>query len=206
MTPDVLEGGCHWAWQSYYSIPSIVRRIFKPGDKLLEMATNLYFNWAYRRMVNRLPQGVLTPLGKIFDRLQEEILLSGKDENSAMPARVSGLQIQVSRDYLRFKNTVEVHLAGVLNDSTAYPLKERINTLVRATGSDLMVHFGGLTMVVPHAVQRLLEGTRRAFEEQQVQLFLQGVDASLLAWLRQISTSSFATVVAANPEATAAGD
>jgi radical SAM superfamily enzyme YgiQ (UPF0313 family)/anti-anti-sigma regulatory factor len=206
MTPDVLEAGCHWAWQSYYSIPSIVRRIFKPGDKLLEMATNLYFNWAYRRMVNRLPQGALTPLAKIFDRLQEEILPSGKDENDAMPARVSGLQIQVSRDYLRFKNTVEVHLAGVLNDSTAYPLKERINTLVRATGSDLMLHFGGLTMVVPHAVQRLLEGTRRAFEEQRVQLFLQGVDASLLAWLRQISTSSFATVVVANPEATAAGD
>ncbi len=206
MTPDVLEAGCHWAWQSYYSIPSIVRRIFKPGDKLLEMATNLYFNWAYRRMVNRLPQGTLTPLAKIFDRLQEEIPLSGKDENDAMPARVSGLQIQVSRDYLRFKNTVEVHLAGVLNDSTAYPLKERINTLVRATGSDLMLHFGGLTMVVPHAVQRLLEGTRRAFEEQRVQLFLQGVDASLLAWLRQISTSSFAPVVVANPEATAAGD
>jgi hypothetical protein len=206
MTPDVLEAGCHWAWQSYYSIPSIVRRILKPGDKLLEMAANMYFNWAYRRMVNRLPQGALTPLAKIFDRLQEEILLSDKGETDAMLAGASGLQIHLSRDYLRFENTIEVHLEGVLNESTAYPLKERLNTLVRTTGNDLMVHFDGLTTVAPQAMQRLLEGTRSGFEERRAHLTLQDVDASLFAWLRQVPVPSFVTVVAANSEATATGD
>jgi radical SAM superfamily enzyme YgiQ (UPF0313 family) len=206
MTPAVLEAGCHWAWQSYYSIPSVVRRILKPGDKLLEMAANMYFNWAYRRMVNRLPHGTITPLARIFDRLQEEILLDGKGVTETMPAGVSALQLRISRDYLRFKNTIEVHLEGALHEPSASALKERISTLVSATGSDIMLRFGGLTTVAPKAVQLLLEGTRSVFEARRVQLVLQDVDASLHAWLRQVHLPSHATVVGADAETTATGN
>jgi hypothetical protein len=160
MTPEVLEAGCHWAWQAYYSISSIARRILKPGEKLLEMAANMYFNWAYRRMVNRLPRGALTPLAKIFDRLQEEIVPSGVGRGDATPEGTRGLQIQLGRDYLRHANTLEVHLAGVLEECTAYPLQERINTLIGTTSNDVLVHCGHLTTIMPQAVQILLEGTR----------------------------------------------
>jgi radical SAM superfamily enzyme YgiQ (UPF0313 family)/anti-anti-sigma regulatory factor len=206
MTPDVLESGCHWAWQAYYSIPSIVRRILRPGEKVLEMAANMYFNWAYRRMVNRLPGGALTPLAKIFDRLQEEIAPSRGGKADAVLEGAPGLQIQLGRDYLRDTNRLEVHLAGVLDEHAAYPLQERINTLIRTAGSDLLVHFGQLTGVTPKAVQVLLEGTRKTFERQRVQLILQEVDASLYAWLSQVPVPSYTTVIAANSAAAATGD
>jgi hypothetical protein len=206
MTPEVLEAGCHWAWQTYYSIPSIARRILKPGEKLLEMAANMYFNWAYRRMVNRLPKGALTPLAKIFDRLQEEIVASKVGAATDRPESAAGLQIQLGRDYLRRPNTVEVRLEGVLDEHVAYPLQERINTLVRATGSDLLVHFGQLAGVAPKAVRIVLEGTRRTFEQRRAQLILQEVDASLSAWLRQVCVLPYATIIAENSESTGTGD
>jgi radical SAM superfamily enzyme YgiQ (UPF0313 family)/anti-anti-sigma regulatory factor len=203
MTPEVLEAGCHWAWQAYYSIPSIVRRILKPGEKVWEMAANMYFNWAYRRMVNRLPKGALTPLAKIFDRLQEEITPSGVGNADPM---TPGLQIQLGRDYLRHMNTLEVRLEGVLDERAAHPLKERINTLIRTTGNDVLIHCEHLTTATPKAVQVLLEGTRKAFEQRRVRLILQEVDASLYAWLSQASVPPYATVIAANSGATATGD
>jgi hypothetical protein len=169
------------------------------------MAANMYFNWAYRRMVNRLPGGALTPLAKIFDRLQEEIAPSRGDKAEAVLEGAPGLQVQLGRDYLRDTHRLEVHLAGVLDEHAAYPLQERINTLVRTAGSDLLVHFGQLTAVTPKAVQVLLEGTRKTFERRRVRLTLQEVDASLYAWLSQVPVPSYATVIAANSVATATG-
>jgi radical SAM superfamily enzyme YgiQ (UPF0313 family)/anti-anti-sigma regulatory factor len=206
MTPEVLEAGCHWAWQTYYGIPSIMRRLLKPGEKLLEMAANMYFNWAYRRMVNRLPKGALTPLAKIFDRLQEELSLAGAAGIDAMPAGTSGLEIRLGRDYLRFTNTLEVHLEGVLDERTAYALTERVKTLVEAARSDLMVHFGALTTATPNAVQVLLKGTRKTFERQRVRLILQDVDEALRAWLHQFPVPSYTTVAVVSAKSTATGD
>jgi anti-anti-sigma regulatory factor len=203
MTPEVLEAGCHWAWQTYYGIPSIVRRILKPGEKLLEMAANMYFNWAYRRMVNRLPKGALTPLGKIFEHLQGQISAAGTE---GPPEDAASLQVHIGRDYLGSTTMLEVHLEGVLEERTVSPLRERINTLVRTSGSDLILHCSGLTTVTPRAVQVLLEGTRKAFEQQRVRLILQGVDAALHAWLRQLPVPSYTTVVVAGTDATATGD
>jgi anti-anti-sigma regulatory factor len=170
------------------------------------MAANMYFNWAYRRMVNRLPRGALTPLAKIFDRLQEEIVPSGVGRGDATPEGTRGLQIQLGRDYLRHANTLEVHLEGVLEECTAYPLQERINTLIGTTSNDVLVHCGHLTTIMPQAVQILLEGTRQAFEQRRVQLILQEVDASLSGWLRQVPMPSYATVITVNSEVTATGD
>jgi radical SAM superfamily enzyme YgiQ (UPF0313 family) len=206
MSPEVLEAGCHWAWQAYYGIPSIARRILKPGEKLLEMAANMYFNWAYRRMVNRLPKGALTPLARIFDRLQEEIRPTSMGQAERVSEGTPGLQIQLGRDYLRPTNRVEVRLEGVLDEGLAHPLGERIDTLVRTTGSDMLVHFGDLTTVTPKAVRRLLEGSRKAFEQRGVRLILQDVDAPLYVWLSQLPVPSYVTVIMANSEATATGD
>jgi hypothetical protein len=69
-----------------------------------------------------------------------------------------------------------------------------------------LVHFGDLTTVTPTAVQRLLEGTRKAFEQRRVRLILQEVDAASSAWLSQLAVPSYATVMAANSAATATGD
>ena len=206
MTPEVLEDGCYWAWQTYYSIPSIVRRILKPGEKLLEMAANMYFNWAYRRMVNRLPKGALTPLAKIFEQMQADITSSAQMGAKEGREVAPGLRVELSRDYLRFQNTLQMHLEGVLDESTAYPLRDRINVLVKQAGSDLLVHFGGVARVTPKAVQLLLDSTQRAFDEQRSRCILQDVDARLHAWLRQISIPPHVSIVEAASEAMATGD
>jgi anti-anti-sigma regulatory factor len=206
MTPEVLEEGCYWAWQTYYSVPSIVRRILKPGEKLLEMAANMYFNWAYRRMVNRLPKGALTPLAKIFEQMQADIASSAKRRNGEEQEGVRGLRLELSRNYLRFQDTIELHLAGVLDESTAYPLRDRIDMLVKKTRGDLLLHFSGLAGVAPKAVQLLVDSTRNAFIAQRSRFILQDVDASLHAWLRQTSIPSYVSIVEAASEAMGTGD
>jgi hypothetical protein len=129
------------------------------------MAANMYFNWAYRRMVNPLPKSALTPLAKILDRLQEEIRPPSAGQSHGMPEGAPGLQVQLGRDYLGFTNRLEVHLEGVLDEGTAHMLEKRMDTLVRKAGSDVLVHFGDLTTVTPQAAQLLLEGNRKAFEQ-----------------------------------------
>jgi anti-anti-sigma regulatory factor len=99
-----------------------------------------------------------------------------------------------------------VHLAGVLDEGSANPLKERINTLISTTGDDVIIHFGDLTTVTPQAMQLLLEGTRPAFEQRRAQLILQEVDESLSGWLAQVPVPSYATVIMANSEVSATGD
>jgi radical SAM superfamily enzyme YgiQ (UPF0313 family)/anti-anti-sigma regulatory factor len=204
MTPEVLEEGCYWAWRTYYSIPSIVRRILKPGEKVLEMAANMYFNWAYRRMVQRLPVGSLTPLAKVFEHLQAEIVASerarGEPEGGA-----AVLHIQLERDYLRREAALLLHLEGVLNEQTVAPLRDRIDTVVKTTGADLIVRFGGLTSATPKALHALLEGTRKVFAQQRTRLILQNLGESVQAWLRQMTLPSYVSVEEASAEATAAG-
>lgn len=205
MTPEVLEEGCYWAWQAYYSIPSIVRRMLKPGEKVLEMAANMYFNWAYRRMVNRLPAGSLTPLAEIFDRLQAEIDGSGQGVGEPSRDAAAALQIQLGRDYLHFKDAILVHLEGVLNEQTATSLKDRIITLVRTTGNDLIVHCGGITSATPKALQILLDASWRVFEQHRARFILQDLSESLRTWLPQMTIPSSVSVIEARAEASAAG-
>ena len=206
MTPEVLEEGCYWAWQTYFTIPSIARRVLKPGEKLLEMAANTYFNWAYRRMVSRLPKGALTPLAKIFDQMQGEVSSSLHAVGERVQEVAASLRIQLSRNYLHFRETLLMHLEGVLDESTAYHLKDRINTLAKQAGTDLLIHFGNVTSVTPKAVQILLDSTRKTFERHRLRLTLQDLDASLHALLRQTALPSYVTVGDARSESTAAGD
>ncbi|HXH10105.1 MAG TPA: radical SAM protein [Alphaproteobacteria bacterium] len=207
MSPQVLEEGCYWAWQTYYSIPSILRRILKPGEKVLEVAANMYFNWAYRRMVNRLPQGALTPLAKIFDHLQAEIAATARTPGDGGEHSVATLQVQLGRNYLlHCTDTLLLNLEGVLNEHTAASLKDRINTVVNRTRSDLLVHFGGITSATPKALQILFDSTQRVFEQHRTRMILQDVGESLQAWLSEITMPSYVSVIGASPEATAAGN
>jgi anti-anti-sigma regulatory factor len=206
MTPEVLEEGCYWAWQAYYSIPSIVRRILKPGEKVLEMAANMYFNWAYRRMVKRLPTGSLTPLAEIFDHLQAEIDGSGHTPGEPERAAAAILQIQVGRDYLHCKDALLLRLEGVLNERTAASLKDRIITAVKTTDNDLIVHCGGLTSATPNALQMLLDATQRVFEQHRTRFILQDLSEALRTWLAHMSIPSYVSVIEESAEATAAGN
>jgi anti-anti-sigma factor len=206
MTPEVLEEGCYWAWQTYFTIPSMARRILKPGEKLLEMAANLYFNWAYRRMVNRLPKGTLTPLARVFEQIQGEISSSLQAVGERVQEVATGLRVQLSRNYLHFKETLLMHLDGVLDESTAYHLKDRIDMVVKKTGVDLMIHFGNVTSVTPKALHILLESTRKTFEHHRIRLTLQDLDASLQALLRQTALPTYVTVGESRSESTAGGD
>ena len=206
MTPDVLEEGCYWAWQSYFSIPSVTRRILKPGEKLLEMAANLYFNWAYRRMVNRLPKGALTPLARIFDQMQGDISSSLHAVGERVQEVAASLQVQLSRNYLHFRDTLLMHLEGVLDESTAHALKDRINLLITRTGTDLLIHCGNLASVTPKALHILLASTQRTCERHRIRLTLQDLDASLHALLRQTAIPPYVTVVESGSESTATGD
>jgi anti-anti-sigma regulatory factor len=116
------------------------------------------------------------------------------------------LRLELSRNYLRFHDALELHLEGVLDESTAYPLRDRINVLVKKTRSDLLLDFGGLARVAPKAVQLLVDSTRNAFTAQRSRFILQDVDASLHAWLRQTSIPSYVSIVEVASEAMGTGD
>jgi anti-anti-sigma regulatory factor len=206
MPSEVLEEGCYWAWRTFYGIPSIARRILKPGEKVLEIAANMYFNWAYRRMVQRLPPGSLTPLAEIFDRLQADIDGATPIVGDLGRDTVATLQIQLGRDYLHGNGAISMQLEGLLDEQSAPVLKDRIITLVKTTGSDLIVHCAGLATATPKALQLLLDGTRSVFEHHGTHCIFQGLSASLRAWWPQLTLPSYVSVIEAHVEVSAAGD
>ncbi len=85
MPPEVLEAERHWAWHAYYRLPSIARRILKPGDKLLEIATIMYFNWVYRPgyLSTVTPKAVwvlLKGTRQTFGQRRVQLILQGVDD------------------------------------------------------------------------------------------------------------------------------
>src|SRR3990172_7521520 len=65
MSPETLQEGFFWAYHKFFSVPSVFRRVlpsfWKVPRKML-IVERLAVNYAFRKIVKRVPQGSLSPL------------------------------------------------------------------------------------------------------------------------------------------------
>src|SRR3990170_5980858 len=174
MTPETLQEGFLWAYHKFFSYPSIIKRIVPslwklPHKRLL--VERLFLNYAIRRIVNRVPEGSLPPLAKIFKNLQGR--LPSIETEGLMPNALSTLrekigtvseQVSTVRNSLSFKvkkssklQALLIELDGTMDKINALELKSRIITAMEKTKMDIVINFGNLRHTTPAALSALFD-------------------------------------------------
>ncbi len=163
LSPEALQDGFHWAYHKFYSVPSILQRVL-PTRQL--RIPRLYFNWAYRRMVKRVPKGEISPLSSILNRLQGKLpvvetknlipntLHTIKEKVGDMSGQIeSFLEIRVKKN--ERLQAILVELEGTLDKFNANELKKRILSAAKKAEMDVIINFKNLKGATPAALQVL---------------------------------------------------
>ncbi|MBI5756458.1 MAG: B12-binding domain-containing radical SAM protein [Nitrospirae bacterium] len=174
MSPETLEEGFFWAYHSFFSIPSVFRRVlpsfWKVSRKKL-ILDRLAVNYAFRRIVKRVPEGRLSPLAKILNGLQgrlPSIETEGLIPNALATIRekigtVSGQVSNAGNNlYIKVRKSAKVQallieLHGTMDKINATELKDRIISAVDKSKMDIVINFENLRETTPAALSTLFD-------------------------------------------------
>lgn len=154
MTEETLQRGFNWVCKEAYSWNSIVKRVFHPQQRFF---TRLLSNVAYRSIALKTPEGHVSSLSRILQRMNDTIPI----KNTRDLIQTVGLKIAEKRSQIEQKATDTLHLYSTYN--------ERLKTLfVRLEGS--IDHKGAKELV------KRIRGVL-SFEIERIILDFKGVGA-----------------------------
>ena len=174
MSPETLQEGFFWAYHRFFSVPSVFRRVLPsfwkvPRKKLI--LDRLAVNYAFRRVVKRVPEGSLSPLAKILNGLQgrlPSIETEGLIPNALATIRekigtVSGQVSNAGNNlYIKVRKSAKVQallieLHGTMDKINAIELKDRIISAVDKSKMDIVINFENLRETTPAALSTLFD-------------------------------------------------
>lgn len=178
LSPEALQDGFHWAYHKFYSIPSILNRILPTKQNRI---ARLYFNWAYRRMVIRVPKGGISPLSPILNRLQGKLpvfetknlipntIHTIKEKVGEVSGQIeSFLEIRVKKN--ERLQAILIELEGTLDRINASELKKRIVKTAQKTGMDIIINLKHLKEATPAALNILFSERLKIADSLKVKL------------------------------------
>ena len=155
-------------------MPSVFRRVLPsfwkvPRKKLI--LDRLAVNYAFRRVVKRVPEGSLSPLAKILNGLQgrlPSIETEGLIPNALATIRekigtVSGQVSNAGNNlYIKVRKSAKVQallieLHGTMDKINAIELKDRIISAVDKSKMDIVINFENLRETTPAALSTLFD-------------------------------------------------
>ncbi|MBI5194200.1 MAG: B12-binding domain-containing radical SAM protein [Nitrospirae bacterium] len=174
MSPETLQEGFWWAYHKFYSYPSMVKRIvpsfFKVPRKML-IVERLAINWAYRRIIKRIPEGSLTPLAKVLPTISG--VIPSRETEGIIPNAVSTLkekienvseQVSTVGNELLIKvkkspkvQALLIELDGTMDKINALELKSRIINAIEKSKMDIVINFENLKGITPAALSELFD-------------------------------------------------
>src|SRR3990170_8612347 len=174
MSPETLQEGFLWAYRKFFSVPSVFKRVLPsfwkvPRKKLI--LERLAVNYAFRRIVKRVPEGRLSPLAKTLKNLQGRlpaIETEGLIPNALSTIRetignVSEQVTNVGNDlYVKVRKSAKVQallieLDGTMDKINASELKQRIIAAVEKSKMDIVINFENLKKTTPAALSTLFD-------------------------------------------------
>ena len=174
MSPETLQEGFLWAYRKFFSVPSVFKRVLPsfwkvPRKKLI--LERLAVNYAFRRIVKRVPEGRLSPLAKTLKNLQGRlpaIETEGLIPNalSTMRETIGNVSEQVSNVgndlYVKVRKSAKVQallieLDGTMDKINASELKQRIIAAVEKSKMDIVINFENLKGTTPAALSTLFD-------------------------------------------------
>ena len=174
ISPETLQEGFFWAYHRFYSVPSILKRVipsfrYLPAKSLL--IERLFVNWAYRRIVHRVPEGSISPLARILTTLQGS--LPAIETEGLIPNAVSTIREKIgtvseqvstvgSSLLIRVKKSPKlqallIELDGTMDKINALELKTRIITAAEKAKMDIIINFENLRETTPAALSALFD-------------------------------------------------
>jgi len=174
MSPETLQEGFYWAYHKFFSVPSVFRRVlpsfWKVPRKML-IVERLAVNYAFRKIVKRVPQGSLSPLAntlKDIPGMLPSIETEGLIPNAISTIRetIGTVSEQVSSAgnnlYVKVRKSAKVQallieLDGTMDKINALELKQRIISAVEKSKMDIVINFENLKETTPAALSTLFD-------------------------------------------------
>lgn len=215
MSAETLQEGFFWAYHKFYSYPSMIKRIvpsfFKVPRKML-VPERLAINWAYRRIIKRIPEGSLTPLAGILNAIPGT--LPSKETEGFIPNAVSTIKEKIesvseqvstagNNLLIRVKKSPKVQallieLDGTMDRINAMELKGRIANAIEKTKMDIVINFENLKGTTPGAISALFDaGLKDKLSSSRLKCI--NLSASFRAALEQINSANL-TFIEIKPE------
>ncbi len=215
MSAETLQEGFFWAYHKFYSYPSMIKRIvpsfFKVPRKML-VPERLAINWAYRRIIKRIPEGSLTPLAGILNAIPGT--LPSKETEGFIPNAVSTIkekiesvseQVSTVGNNLLIKvkkspkvQALLIELDGTMDRINALELKGRISNAIEKTKMDIVINFENLKGTTPAAISALFDASLKD-KLSASRLKCINLSASFRAALEQINSANL-TFIEIQPE------
>lgn len=174
MSPETLQEGFYWAYHRFFSFPSVLRRVVPsfwkvPRKRLI--LERLAVNYAFRKIVKRVPAGSLSPLAKTLRNIPgmlPSIETEGLIPNALSTLRetIGSVSEQVSSAgnnlYIRVRKSAKVQallieLDGTMDKINAVELKQRIIAAVEKSKMDIVINFANLKETTPAALSTLFD-------------------------------------------------
>ncbi len=174
MSPETLQEGFFWAYHRFFSIPSVFKRVMPsfwkvPRKRLI--LERLAVNYAFRKIVKRVPEGSLSPLAKTLRNIPG--MLPSTETEGLIPNALSTIRETIgnvsdqvssagSNLYVRVRKSAKVQallieLDGTMDKISATELKQRIISAVEKSKMDIVINFENLKETTPAAISTLFD-------------------------------------------------
>lgn len=181
MSPHVLEEGYYWAYHTLYSVGSILRRLgHRPYGQIFG---RISLNRGYRRLVLRAPEGAITPLAGLLNRLRETVPSIEREGlipvGWAAAKREVGHAIETVGQFLKIqarkKEGIQgliFDLEGILDRATVKALLEKVQCALREGQRTVVINFKGVRYISPKALNVLHLQRKSAMEKYRERIVL----------------------------------
>jgi anti-anti-sigma factor len=159
-----LQEGYWWAFHNFYSIPSVAKRLFHFEQN--HLLNTLLLNVGFRRMVKRIPEGNLSPLSSLLNRLDKTIPTTPTENLIPNAIEIFKNRAHETVDkidyFLKIKirknetlHTLLIDLEGVLDKITAKKLRKKIVLAIKEARIDIGLDFKNVSYINPMALNIL---------------------------------------------------
>jgi len=189
ISPERLQEGYWWAFQQFYSISSVAKRLFHFEQN--RFLSTLFLNIGFRRMVNRLPEGRLSPLSNLLTTLNKTIPTTPTENLIPHAIEIVKDRAQEAMDKIDYflkvqikKNeklqTLLIDLEGVLDKITANTLRKKVVRAIKEGRLDIGLNFKNVSYINPAALNILFnKRIASVLEKYGIKIRLYNIEASI---------------------------
>jgi anti-anti-sigma regulatory factor len=171
MSPETLRDGFYWAFHRLYSTKSVLTRVHKRSQRLIP---TYFMNFAYKRILYRMPKGSITPLAKVMKKGQGRIPVREKAPllipNALEAIRSRAGEISSRLDaYLQVKiqkmdrpSALRISLEGVMDKAGGKALRKGIERTMKRIKAEIVIDFEKLHYATPKGIQALFSQKARS--------------------------------------------
>jgi len=164
MSPDTLRDGFYWAYHRLYTTRSVLTRVHKRSQRLIP---TYFMNFAYKRILHRMPKGGITPLAKVMKKSQGRIPVTEKapllipNALGAIKSRAGEISSRLDA-YLQVKiqkmdkpSALRISLEGVMDKAGGKALRKGIERAMKRIKTEIVIDFEKLHYATPQGIQAL---------------------------------------------------